>query len=143
MTRKLKFPKLRRYGMGYPSVTDTYLKVKDMDRAVTFYEELLGVQAEFRFRDRWVSINERLGLYNPTYDIRHGVPQTEYDKELKIGNNVVLVLSSDDIDADVERVQSLGATGVTEIIEINLMAPYRFFQFKDPDGNLVEVGSMG
>jgi len=129
--------------MGYPSVTDTYLKVKDMDRAVTFYEELLGVQAEFRFRDRWVSINERLGLYNPTYDIRHGVPQTEYDKELKIGNNVVLVLSSDDVDADVERVQSLGATGVTEIIEINLMAPYRFFQFKDPDGNLVEVGSMG
>jgi len=129
--------------MGYPSVTDTYLKVKDMDRAVTFYEALLGVQAEFRFRDRWVSINERLGLYNTTYDIRHGVPQTEYDKELKIGNNVVLVLSSDDIDADVERVQSLGATGVTEIIEINLMAPYRFFQFKDPDGNLVEVGSMG
>ena len=75
--------------------------------------------------------------------MRHGVPQTEYDKELKIGNNVVLVLSSDDIDTDVERVQSLGATGVTEISEINLMAPYRFFQFKDPDGNLVKVGSMG
>jgi predicted enzyme related to lactoylglutathione lyase len=142
MAHKPCITKLRRYEMGYPIVSDTYLKVKDMDRAVTFYEALLGVQAEFRFRDRWVSINERLGLYNPSYDVHHGVPLTEYDKELMIGNNVVLVLSSDDIDAEVERVQSLGATGITEIVEINLMAPYRFFQFKDPDGNIVEVGSM-
>jgi predicted enzyme related to lactoylglutathione lyase len=129
--------------MGYPAVADTYLKVKDMDRAVVFYEAFLGIQAEFRYMDRWVSINDRLGLYNPSYDVRHGVPMTEYDRELRIGNNVVVVFSSDDVDTDRERVQSLGATGVTEIVEINLMAPYRFFQFKDPEGNIVEVGRMG
>ncbi len=129
--------------MGYPTVADTYLKVKDMDRAVEFYEAFLGVEAEYRYKDRWVSINERLGLYNPSYDVRHGVPLTGYDRELQIGNNVVIVFSSDDIEADHGRAQSLGAIGITEIVEINLMAPYRFFQFEDPDGNIVEVGKMG
>ena len=129
--------------MGNPTVADTYLKVEDMDRAVDFYEAFLGVKAEYRYLDRWVSINERLGLYNPSYDVRHMVPMTEYDRELRIGNNVVVVFLSDDVDADHKRVQLLGATGVTEIVEINLMAPYRFFQFKDTEGNIVEVGRMG
>jgi predicted enzyme related to lactoylglutathione lyase len=34
--------------MGYPTVADTYLKVKDMDRAVEFYEAFLGVTVEHR-----------------------------------------------------------------------------------------------
>ena len=129
--------------MGYPTVADTYLKVKDMDRAVAFYEAFLGVKAEYRHVDRWASINDRLGLYNPSYDVQHSVPMTEYDRELQIGNNAIIVFSSDDIDEDHKRVQSLGATGITEIVEINLMAPYRFFQFKDTEGNIVEVGKMG
>jgi predicted enzyme related to lactoylglutathione lyase len=129
--------------MGYPTVADTYLKVKDMDRAVAFYEAFLGVTAEYQFHDRWVSINERLGLYNPSYDERHGIPMTGYDREFQMGNNVVVVFSTEDVDKDHERVHSLGATGITEVIEINLVATYRFFQFKDTEGNIVEVGSMG
>ena len=117
--------------MGYPTVADTYLKAEDMGRAVAFYEAFLGVKAEYRHLDRWVSINERLGLYNPSYDVRHLVPMAEYDRELRIGNNVVVVFSFDDVDEDHKRVQSLGATGITEIVEINLMDPYRFLQFKD------------
>ena len=129
--------------MGYPTVADTYLKVEDMDRAVDFYEAFLGVKAKYRYLDRWVSINEHLGLYNPSYDVRHMVSMTEYDRELRIGNNVVVVFSSDDVDEDHKRAQLLGATGVTDIVEINLMAPYRFFQFKDTEGNIVGVGRMG
>ena len=126
--------------MSYPIIADTYLKVKDMDRAIAFYEAFLGVTVEYRYRDRWASINERLGLYNPYYDQKHMIPMTEYDKELRIGNNVVVVFSSNDIDIDHKRVQSCGATGITEIVEINLVTPYRFFQFKDTEGNIIEVG---
>ena len=129
--------------MGYPTLADTFLKVRDMDRAVEFYEAFLGVEAEYRYRDRWTSITGRLGLYNPSYDRRHGVPMTEYDRELRVGNNVIAVFSSDDLDADHSRVQSLGASEVTPILEINLVTPYRFFHFKDPDGNILEVGAMG
>lgn len=129
--------------MGYPKVVDTYLKVEDMDRAVGFYEAFLGVKAEYRYEDRWVSITDRLGLYNPSFDAENNVPMTEYDRELRIGNNVIVAFSSDDVDEDYERVKSLGATGITEIVQVNLMAPYRFFQFQDTEGNIVEVGQMG
>lgn len=129
--------------MGYPKVADTYLKVTDMDRAVSFYEAFLGVKAEYRYEDRWTSITDRLGLYNPSYDVENNVPMTEYDRQVRKGNNVVVVFDSEDIDADYERVKSLGVTELTEMVEINLMAPYRFFQFQDTEGNIVEVGRMG
>jgi predicted enzyme related to lactoylglutathione lyase len=129
--------------MGSPRLVDTYLKVKDMDRAVSFYETFLGVKAKYRYRDRWVSITDGLGLYNPTYYVENDVPMTEYDREVRTGNNVVVVFGSDDIEREHERVKIIGATGVTDIVEINLMAPYRFFQFQDTEGNVVEVGRMG
>ena len=129
--------------MSFPKVSDTYLKVKDMDRAANFYEAFMGVKAEYRYEDRWTSITDRLGLYNPSYDVENNVPMTEYDRQVRMGNNVVVVFDSDDIDADYERVKSLGVTGLTEVVEINLMAPYRFFQFQDTEGNIVEVGRMG
>lgn len=122
---------------------DTYLKVADMDRAVAFYERFLGVEAQARYQDRWTSITDGLGLYNPSHDEKRNVPMTEYDRDVRIGTNVVVVFRSDDLERERARVLSIGATGVTGIVEIDLMAPYRFFQFLDPDGNLVEVGRYG
>jgi predicted enzyme related to lactoylglutathione lyase len=113
-----------------------------MDRAVNFYETFLGVKASYRYRDRWVSITHGLGLYNPTFDVENDVPMTEYDREVRLGNNVVVVFRADDIEGEHERVKAIGAKGVTDIVEINLMAPYRFFQFQDTEGNVVEVGRM-
>jgi predicted enzyme related to lactoylglutathione lyase len=129
--------------MNSPKLVDTYLKVRDMDRAVRFYEAFLGVKAEARYGDRWTSITDGLGLYNPAYDVQSNVPMTEYDREVQMGNNVVVVFGSHDIERERDRVKSIGATGVTEIIEINLMTLYRFFQFQDTEGNVVEVGELG
>jgi predicted enzyme related to lactoylglutathione lyase len=129
--------------MSSPRLVDTYLKVRDMDRAVRFYETFLGVKAQARYGDRWTSITDGLGLYNPTYDVENNVPMTAYDRDVRMGNNVVVVFGSDDIERDHNRVKSIGATGVTGIVEINLMAPYRFFQCLDPDGNVIEVGKLG
>ena len=129
--------------MGSPKLADTDLKVRDMDRAVRFNETFLGVKAKYRYKDRWASIAERLGLYNPSLDVENDVPMTEYDREVRMGNNVVVVFGSDDVEREHERVKTIGATGVTDIVAINLMAPYRFFQFQDTEGNVVEVGRMG
>ena len=129
--------------MSKPRHVDTYLKVKDMDRAVEFYEAFLGIRAESRYGDRWTSLTTSLGLYNPGYDMQHHVPMTEYDRETRQGNSVVVVFGSDDVEGEHSRVKSIGATGVTEIVEINLMAPYKFFQCLDTEGNLIEVGKLG
>ena len=68
---------------------------------------------------------------------------TEYDRRTRVGNNAIVVFGADDIEREHHRVKTLGATGVTEIVEINLMAPYRFFQFHDTEGNTIEVGRFG
>jgi lactoylglutathione lyase len=128
--------------MGSPRLVDTYLKVKDMDRAVNFYEKFLGVEAEYRYKDRWVSFTDGLGLYNPTFDMENDVPMTDYDQTPKMGNNVVVVFGTDEMEGEHDRVKAIGARGVTDIVEINLMAPYRFFQFQDTEGNVIEVGRM-
>jgi hypothetical protein len=44
-----------------------------MDRAVSFYETFLGVKAEYRYADRWVSITDGLGRYNPTFDVENNI----------------------------------------------------------------------
>jgi predicted enzyme related to lactoylglutathione lyase len=129
--------------MAYPKVADTYLKVQDMERAVRFYEAFLGVEAEYRYKERWTSMTDRLGLYNPSFDVENGVPLTEHDRQVRMGNNVVIVFISDDVDREHTRVQTLGVTGLTDIIEVNLVAPYRFFQCFDTEGNLIEVGRLG
>jgi predicted enzyme related to lactoylglutathione lyase len=129
--------------MGSPVLVDTYLKVKDMDRAVRFWETFLGVKTKYRYQDRWASITDGLGLYNPGFDVENDVPTTEYDRDTRMGNNVIVAFGSDDVQQEHERVKSLGATGVTEIVEVNLMARYRFFQFQDTEGNVIEVGRMG
>jgi predicted enzyme related to lactoylglutathione lyase len=128
--------------MESPVLVDTYLKVKDMDRAVRFYETFLGVKTKYRYQDRWASLTDGLGLYNPGFDVENDVPTTEYDRDVRMGNNVIVAFGSDDVEREHERVKSLGATGVTEIVEVNLMAPYRFFQFQDTEGNVIEVGRM-
>ena len=129
--------------MSNPTYVDTYLKVQDMDRAVKFYETFLGITAEGRYGDRWTTLTKDLGLYNPVYDMEHHVPMTAYDRDTRQGNNVVVVFGSDDVEREHNRVKSIGATGVTEIVEINLMAPYKFFQCQDTEGNLIEVGKLG
>ena len=129
--------------MGNPKYVDTYLKVQDMDRAVKFYETFLGITAESRYGDRWTSLTTGLGLYNPIYDMEHHVPMTAYDRDTRHGNNVVVVFGADDVEREQNRVKSIGATGVTEIVEINLMAPYKFFQCQDTEGNLIDVGKLG
>jgi predicted enzyme related to lactoylglutathione lyase len=128
--------------MSRPRLVDTYLKVKDMDRAISFYEMFPGVKAEYRYKDRWVSITRGLGLYNPACDVENDVPMTEYDRESQVGNSVVVVFAADDIEAEHDRVQAIGATGVTDVVEVNLTPPYRLFQFRDTEGNVVEVGRM-
>ena len=129
--------------MSKPRYVDTYLKVNDMDRAVRFYETFLGIRAKDRFRDRWTSITEGLGLYNPNYDIEHAVPMTGYDRDTRPGNSVVAVFGTDDVEKERDRIKAIGATGVTGIVEINLMAPYKFFQCLDTEGNLIEIGKLG
>jgi catechol 2,3-dioxygenase-like lactoylglutathione lyase family enzyme len=103
------------------------LTVKDMDRAVEFYQEFLGEEPE-KNTGR-LSIfdlgNIRLSLWKASVD---GV-------EVDFGENVVGTFKTDDLEAERVRLKELGV----EVEEISDKGTYSLFHFTDTEGNLIEV----
>ena len=121
-------------------LAESCLRVVDMNRAIKFYEKLLGVKVKLSYKDRWVTVVDGFGLYRPAFDIKHGVEMTNIERNIKLGNNSIIVFHSSDIEKDYSRIKDMDITMLSNIAELNLMAHYIFFHFKDPDGNMVEVG---
>lgn len=105
-----------------------YVGVTDMDRAVEFYRDVFNrepIQLEDRFSMFDVG-GTGFGLFAAAVD----------GEELVFGNNCVPNIEVDDIDAEYERLAAL----VPRIDEtIRTAGRYRYFQFTDTEGNLVEL----
>lgn len=111
-----------------------YVSVKDMNRAIKFYEDLLGTKIAHREENTWADFDIGHDLYFGLIN-----PKIISDKRI-VGNNVVFVFWSDDVDAVFEKVKKLGCKIVEEPTDLDFTDyPYRCFQFYDTEGNLVEV----
>jgi len=119
---------------------ESYVRVTDMNRSIKFYEKLLGVKIKMRYKDRWVNVLDSFGLYRPAFDKEHGVEMTNIERGIKLGNNSIIVFHSSDIEREYQRVKKLNITEISNIAELNLIAHYKFFHLKDPDGNMIEIG---
>lgn len=113
-----------------------YVSVLDMDRAVRFYENLLGMNACHREGDTWADFDEGHGCYfgliNPSV----------LEEERRAGNNAIVVFRSDDVDAAFERVKSMGVEILFPPMNLDFTEyPYRCFQCLDTEGNVMEVAS--
>ena len=141
--------------MSTSIVTCIYLNVNDIEASIAFYQQLLQIEVEDRYQNRWaqfkLSEKIRLGLLNPAFDramiakggnlgqhyneafIRH-IPQT-----IQPGNSMVLNLYTNNLQEEYERVQQIAPGRVSEILYVNFMMPYHCFIVQDPDGNLIEI----
>ena len=109
-----------------------YVAAADLAVARTFYSGLFGVEPD-AVTDTFVGF----GLAGGRFGI---LKQTMYAVPLVRGNNVVVNLQVDDVDAEYERVKALGPSLLADAIQT--VGPMRLFMFKDPDGNVVELFSM-
>ena len=132
-----------------------YLNVSDMQSSINFYKQLLQVDVEAQFEDRWaqfkISEDFRLGLLNPGFDkafIAKGIDLDQHynaasirnvPESIEAGNSIVLNLRADNLAEEFERIQIFCPTGISEIMYVNFMTPYNCFMLQDPDGNLIEV----
>lgn len=121
-------------------LAESYVKVSNMDASVNFYEKLLQVKTKLRYKNRWTTVVKGFGLYNPTFDKENNVQMTNIERKLKKGNNSIIVFHSSDIEKDYMRVKAMNVNEISNIADINLMAHYKFFHFKDIDGNMIEIG---
>ena len=133
----------------------TYLIVKDMEKSIAFYEALLDMSVTSQNYNRWAQFNfgnACIALWNPQYDderIREGKDldrlynpaYLDYKASTPIiyGNNVVLNFWVEDLNQEYERVKGLNIGRVSDILFINVAAPYYCFMLDDPDGNQIEI----
>ncbi len=104
-----------------------YYWVADMDRAVAFYRDLLGLPLIRRAGDEWAEFDAgavRLALHGAVHG--HGPPP---------GGATAVFLVNDLDDARA----ALTARGVTFGHEGGVEGYARFLAFTDPDGNTVQI----
>ena len=106
------------------------LKVKDLQRAKNFYSRLLNMEPIKEERDRMVVFdlqNVKIGLYNPLAD---GYSLLDSD----FGNNCYAAFGVDDVESELKRVSTFA-----EIIEHKKVDYHDWFEFKDSEGNILEI----
>ena len=106
------------------------IKVKDIQRAKNFYVQLLGMQPTKEEINRMVVFdlkNIKIGLYNPLAD---GDSLTDSD----FGTNCRAAFGVENVELELKRV-----SGFAEIISHKKVDYHEWFEFKDSEGNILEI----
>lgn len=116
-------------------VQDVYVYVADMERALRFYGDLLGLKVTYN-DGHWAALDVggvRVGLH--ATDDRGPVPTVPRDAGgARAG--ATLTLRSTNIDEDVERLKVVGVRFLGSIHRAGWGA---VIAFEDPDGNVLKL----
>ena len=112
--------------MAVKKLQNAYYVTGDMDRAVTFYREALGLGLKFQDGARWAQFDAggvNFSLSSP--------------EEAAAGaRGAVVIFEVDDLDAARARLAEHGA----DVLDARDMGAHgRSLTFRDPDGNLVQL----
>lgn len=118
--------------------TDICLITNDVLHLRTFYETVFNVKAEGDEIHSGISI-DGLSLVFDHVDISDENPAFRY-VETGGSNNVIVGFNVDDVEEEYNRRLPLGAEMLNEPTTHSWGA--RSFQFKDPDGNILNFRSM-
>jgi lactoylglutathione lyase len=125
-----------------------------MEKSLAFYTAFFGAEPDNYCPGRFVIFNAGntlLSLYNPAYDeslVKSGTDLSGHfndaylsnrEKTITYGNNVVLNIGVKDLNAEYARLKTLGIGEITDLMYINIAAPYWCFWLYDPDGNRIEI----
>jgi len=115
-----------------PQIKAIYVSVKNMNRAVKFYEEIFDVKISSK-GERMSSFNfDNISflLFNPNID----------GETVSSGNNVVPNIEVEDVNKMLKLVKDKGCKIVMPLEKID---KYLIFQTKDTEGNIIEFYQKG
>jgi catechol-2,3-dioxygenase len=107
--------------------------VSNMDNAVTFYTEVLGLKLTNRFGDHWATVQVGKTLVIGLHPWSEKYPRPGTKGSVQIG----LVVSRDEPIAELAARLRKRGVEVSDIIE---SAEANYIHFTDPDGNPIYVG---
>lgn len=112
--------------MTVKKLQNAYYITADMDRAVNFYGEVLGLPTKFRDGSNWTQFDAggvNFSLSSPA-------------EAASGATGAVVIFEVEDIDAMRQRLESAGAS----VLDSRDMGAHgRSLTFRDPDGNLVQL----
>ena len=108
--------------------------VANMDRAVRFYTETLGLRLAYRFGDHWASVELGKGLTIGLHPAAESLPAGERKGGPSIGIELAGALD--------DAVKTLEGRGVRFDGVKDEGKAGRFAHFRDPDGNLLYLAQL-
>lgn len=108
--------------------------VTDMDRAVRFYQETLGLKLAYRFGDHWASIEAAKGLTIGLHPAREAVAAGERKGGPALGLELTGSIG--------EAMKTLEARGVSFEGIADEGKAGKFAHFHDPDGNQLYLAEL-
>jgi catechol 2,3-dioxygenase-like lactoylglutathione lyase family enzyme len=105
------------------------LYVSDMDRAVRFYSETLGLELKARYGDHWAEVDAGEGFVLGLHPQRRDAPAAQEAGSISIGFNV-----DEPLDGIVALLEGRGVKFHGPIRD-DEQAGIRLVGFRDPDGN--------
>ena len=135
----------------------TYIETEDFNKSIEFYKEVLQIEPIVFCEDRWVEFEcgNKIALYNKKFDEKRikesDDTSNNYNKayiddfnkgETNRRNNIVTFnFYTDNLKEEYERIKRLNICDVSEIMYVNIVDPYYYFNVLDPDGNVLEICS--
>src|SRR3954466_4807179 len=109
--------------------------VANMDRAVRFYSEVLGLKLAYRFGDHWAAVELGKG---PTIGLH---PESAESPAGRRGSMTIgLELGGVSIEEAMSRLESKGVAFHGAVIDSGKAG--KFVSFSDPDGNLLYLAEV-
>ncbi|HED38528.1 MAG TPA: hypothetical protein ENI76_09850 [Ignavibacteria bacterium] len=110
-----------------PRIKAIYITVKDMDRAVKFYEDIFDIEVSSKDKRRSSFEFENISFLLFDSNIT--------GEKVSIGNNVVPNIEVEGINKMLEFVKN---KGYKTVMPMEKIGQYLIFQIKDTEGNIIE-----
>lgn len=134
-----------------------YIETEDFNKSINFYKKVLQIEPIVFSENRWVEfeLGNKIALYNKKFDeqkikdnsnIEENYNKAYIDdfnskKSDKKNNIVTFNFYTENLKDEYERIKKLKICDVSEVMYVNIVEPYYYFNVSDPDGNLLEICS--
>jgi catechol 2,3-dioxygenase-like lactoylglutathione lyase family enzyme len=115
----------------FKQVDDVFFNVDDMDKAVAFYRDKLGLPVKYQSAD-WVELDAG----NVTIALRRYGSGPEGRPELGVGEGATLVFEVDDIGAARAELEGQGVKFVGGVFDYGAV---KLAAFEDLNGNVLQI----